>query len=217
MNIGEVIKRKRQKRNMTQAELAELLKVTPQAVSRWEMGVSYPDIAMVPKISEVLGVTADELLGLTPMEPSSVSHESREDLELILNQSQADSIFDFIPVPITGESRKVLVVDDSDFMRMMLEDILTHHGHTVLQAKGGQECLDLLQNEAVDVCVLDIGMPGMDGMEVLRRIKESQSELKVVMLSALSQESNVRQALQLGADAFVVKPFQPSCLIERIE
>ena len=217
MSIGEVIKRKRQKRNMTQAELAELLKVTPQAVSRWEMGVSYPDIAMVPKISEVLGVTADELLGLTPMEPSSVSHESREDLELILNQSQADSIFDFIPVPITGESRKVLVVDDSDFMRMMLEDILTHHGHTVLQAKDGQECLDLLQNEAVDVCLLDLGMPGMDGMEVLRRIKESQPELKVVMLSALSQESNVRQALQLGADAFVVKPFQPSCLIERIE
>lgn len=217
MNIGEVIKRKRQKRNMTQAELAELLKVTPQAVSRWEMGVSYPDIAMVPKISEVLGVTADELLGLTPMEPSSVSHESREDLELILTQSQADSIFDFIPVPITGESRKVLVVDDSDFMRMMLEDILTHHGHTVLQAKGGQECLDLLQSETVDVCLLDIGMPGMDGMEVLRRIKESWSKLKVVMLSALCQESNVRQALQLGADAFVVKPFQPTCLIERIE
>lgn len=217
MNIGEVIKCRRQKRNMTQAELAELLKVTPQAVSRWEMGVSYPDIAMVPKISEVLGVTADELLGLTPMEPSSVSHKSREDLELILNQSQADSIFDFVPVPITGESRKVLVVDDSDFMRMMLEDILTHHGHTALQAKGGQECLDLLHGEAVDVCLLDIGMPGMDGMEVLRRIKERQPELKVVMLSALSQESNVRQALQLGADAFVVKPFQPSCLIERIE
>lgn len=217
MNIGEVIKCRRQKRNMTQAELAELLKVTPQAVSRWEMGVSYPDIAMVPKISEVLGVTADELLGLTPMEPSSVSHESREDLELILNQSQADSIFDFVPGPITGESRKVLVVDDSDFMRMMLEDILTHHGHTVLQAKGGQECLDLLHGEAVDVCLLDIGMPGMDGMEVLRRIKERRPKLKVVMLSALCQESNVRQALQLGADAFVVKPFQPTCLIERIE
>ncbi|MDE5892829.1 MAG: response regulator, partial [Acetatifactor sp.] len=117
---------------------------------------------------------------------------------------------------IKGESRKVLVVDDSDFMRMMLEDILTHHGHTVLQAKGGQECLDLLRNETVDVCVLDIGMPGMDGLEVLRRIKEGQPGLKVVMLSALSQESNVRQALQLGADAFVVKPFGVECLIERV-
>lgn len=97
-----------------------------------------------------------------------------------------------------------------------MEDILTHQGHSVLQAKDGPECLDILQNEAVDVCVLDICMPGMDGIEVLRRIKEGQSELKVIMLSALSQERNVRQALQLGADAFVVKPFQAQCLIDRI-
>ena len=216
MNLGEVIKFKRKKRNMTQVELAEVLKVTPQAVSRWEMGISYPDIAIIPLISEALRVTADELLGLMPMEPSSVGHEPRENHDPVLNQSQADSIFDYVPVPITGENRKVLIVDDSDFMRMMLEDILTHHGHTVLQAKGGQECLDLLQNETVDVCVLDIGMPGMDGMEVLQRIKKGQPGLKVVMLSALSQESNVRQALQLGADAFVVKPFGAECLVERV-
>ena len=214
MNIGEVIKNRRQKRNMTQAELAETLKVTPQAVSRWEMGVSYPDIAMVPKISEVLWVSADDLLGI---KSSNASKESREDnYSTVLNQDQADSIFDYVPAPITGASKKVLVIDDADFMRMMLEDILTHQGHSVLQAKDGQESLDILQNEAVDVCVLDICMLGMDGIEVLRRIKEGQPELKVVMFSALSQERNVRQALQLGADAFVVKPFQAQCLIDRI-
>lgn len=65
----------------------------------------------------------------------------------------------------------------------------------------------MLLEEAVDVCVLDINMPGMDGLEVLRRIKTGQPGLKVVMPSALAQESNVRLALQLGADAFVVKPF----------
>lgn len=213
MNIGEVIKSKRQKRNITQAELATLLKVTPQAVSRWEMGVSYPDIAMVPKISEVLWVSADELLGI---KSSEAGQESGEAIRTILNQSQADSIFDYVPKPVTGESRRVLIVDDSDFMRMMLEDILTHHGHRVLQAKDGPECLDMVQNEAVDVCVLDIGMPGMDGMEVLRELKERQPGLRVVMLSALSQESNVQRALRLGADAFVVKPFQAECLVERI-
>lgn len=63
MNIGEVIKYRRQKRNMTQAELAELQHITSQAVSRWEMGISYPDIAMVPLISDALWVSADELLG----------------------------------------------------------------------------------------------------------------------------------------------------------
>ena len=83
-------------------------------------------------------------------------------------------------------------------MRMMLEDILT------------------LQKETVDVCLLDIRMPVMDGIEALKKIKEKHQELKVVMLSALSQESNVKLTHQLGAHSFVVKPFQVRCLIERI-
>lgn len=233
MNIGEIIKRRRQMRSMTQAELAALLNVTPQAVSRWEMGISYPDIAMVPKISGVLRVSADELLGIrlqdfpdggsgggggssgTAVWPGEY-REYQEHPEPALNQSQADSIFDYIPAPPTGEGRRVLVVDDADFMRRILEDILTRHGHTVLQAGNGQECLDILENEAVDVCVLDIVMPVMDGIETLRRIREKHPGMKTVMLSALTGESCVRQALQLGADAFVVKPFQEKCLIERI-
>ena len=213
MNIGEVIKRRRKIRNITQAELAELLNVTPQAVSRWEMGISYPDIAMVPKISEVLWVTADELLGIRPL---SAERESVEDIDAVLTQSQADSIFDYVPVYTTRKGKRVLVTDDSDYMRATLKDILIPHGHTVIQAKDGRECLNILQNETVDVCVLDIVMPVMNGIETLKRIKEGQPELKVVMLSALSQERIVKQALQLGADAFVVKPFQEECLIERI-
>ena len=117
MNIGEVIKDRRLKRKMTQTELAELLKITPQAVSRWEMGVSYPDIAMIPLISNILWVSADELLGINPSVPDPC-----------LNQDQIDSIFNF-PSSVSGEIKKVLVVDDADFMRMMLKDIVTHHGH----------------------------------------------------------------------------------------
>lgn len=237
MNIGDIIRCERQKKNMTQAELAEKLNITPQAVSRWEMGISYPDIAMLPLLSEVLRVSTDELLGIIPPDkslkaheghlgvradepesfaPSGEGRESEESSDPLLNQSQADSIFDHVPVPVSGEGKRVLVVDDADFMRMMLEDILTHHGHTVLQARDGQECLSMLLEETVDVCLLDINMPGMSGLEVLKRIKTGQPGLKVVMLSALSRESNVRLALQLGADAFVVKPFQSDCLVERI-
>ena len=232
MNIGEVIKDRRQIRKMTQTELGELLRVTPQAVSRWEMGISYPDIAMIPLISEVLCVSADELLGIQQScEDMKASGELRiraDELQVQihvnkpsvpdppLNQSQIDSIFDYVPTQATGESKKVLVVDDADFMRMMLRDIVTHHGHTFLEAKDGQEGLNILQNESVDVCVLDIGMPGMDGLEVLKRIKENHPGIKVVMLSALCNESNVKMALQLGADAFVAKPFQAECLVSRI-
>ncbi len=218
MNIGDVIKSKRQNKNMTQAELAEKLNVTPQAVSRWEMGVSYPDIAMIPLISEVLWVSADELLGIRPSYKREVQEgqESEKNADLVLNQSQVDSIFDYVPFPVSGESKKVLVVDDADFMRTILEEVLTHRGHTVLQARDGKECLSVLREKTVDVCLLDINMPGMDGLEVLRRIKTEHPGLKVVMLSAMAQESNVRKALQLGADAFVVKPFQAECVMERI-
>lgn len=223
MNIGEVIKQKRQKRNITQTELAELLHITPQAVSRWEMGISYPDIAMIPKISEILYVTADELFGIQPSFDEQKSKENlkerqkiNKECDMVLNQSQVDSIFGYTPVSISEKNKRILVVDDADFMRMMLEDILTHHGHTALHAKNGLECLNILQNETVDICLLDIGMPVMDGIETLKKIKEKYPELKVVMLSALSQESNVKLALQLGAYSFVVKPFQVNCLIERI-
>lgn len=235
MNISEVIKSRRQKRNMTQAELAALLNVTPQAVSRWEMNISYPDVVMLPKIAQALQVSADELLGIEPLE----NRESGQDKEResgcgrergtdpnreqemypndqFLNQSQADSIFDYVPVPVTGQSKRVLIVDDADFLRMTLEDILSYRGHTVLQAGNGQECLDILQKENVDVCLLDIVMPVMDGMETLRRIREEKPDLRVIMLSALSRESMVRLALQRGADAFVVKPFNEACLLERL-
>ena len=74
----------------------------------------------------------------------------------------------------------------------------------------------MLQNETVDVCVLDIVMPVMDGIETLKRIKAEHPEIRVVMLSALSQKNMVEQAFKLGADSFVVKPFQEQCLIERI-
>lgn len=220
MNIGQVIKEKRQERNMTQTELAERLNVTPQAVSRWEMGISYPDIVMVPGIAEVLRVSADELLGIQPWTHAGTERSGKEDRreqqESPLSQSQVDSIFDYVPVPLSGESKRILVADDADFMRRMLEMILTGKGHTVLQARNGRECLDILERETVDVCVLDIIMPEMDGIAALQKIREKYPEMKTVMLSALSTESCVKQALELGADAFVVKPFQEQCLLERI-
>ncbi|MDE6128002.1 MAG: response regulator, partial [Lachnospiraceae bacterium] len=79
-----------------------------------------------------------------------------------------------------------------------------------------RECLSRLQDEAAEVCRLDIFLAGMDGLEVLRRLKTGYPGLKVVMISALAQENNIRLALQLGADAFVVKPFSSECLIERV-
>ncbi len=231
MKTGNVIKEYRKLRNMTQEELATALLVTPQAVSRWETGVSYPDIAMIPEIVKVLGVSADKLLGCdnAAQDAGKEQEAAPEYQELLasvqgmddkmLNQSQIDSIFDYVPQP-DQTPKMVLVIDDSDFMRMMVTDMVSHEQHRVLQAGSGEEGLKMLKGETcgvpVDVCILDIKMPGMNGLQVLEIIKKEYPKIKVIMLSAVCSEAVVKEAMALGADGFVAKPFQAGSLLERI-
>lgn len=222
MDIGNVIKDRRTFMNLTQEELATKLNVSPQAVSRWECGISYPDIAMVPLLVRILCISADKLLGceesgtITLNEDSFLAIAKVIDTSTLLNQSQIDSIFDSFDPSNDGSSKKVLIVDDSDFMRMMLSEMLTKSGHSVVQAENGLLALRMLDNEQVDVCILDIKMPGMNGLETLEQIKKNRPEVKVIMLSAQCKEENVRRALALQADAFVAKPFQADSIIKRI-
>lgn len=209
MEIGSIIKRCRLLKELTQEDMANALGVTPQAVSRWETNISYPDVAMVPEIAKYLGVSTDKLLGC-----ESIAVDI-ENVNETLNQSQADSIFDYIPNK-SNQKRNVLVVDDAEFMRNILEDMLTRDGHTVIKAKNGQEGLEVLAKEQVDICILDIVMPGMHGIEVLEKVRETYADVEVVMLSAQSTVGNVRKSLELGAKGFVVKPFQPSSILERM-
>lgn len=222
METGSVIREYRKLRNMTQEELAAALLVTPQAVSRWETGISYPDIAMIPEIVKVLGVSADQLLGCD----NAVREAGKKQVPMaeyqesnLLNQSQIDSIFDYVPHR-DAITKTILIVDDSDFMRMMVTDMLAHEHHRILQAASGEEGLKILKGETcgvpVDVCVLDIKMPGMNGLQVLEVIKKEYPQIKVIMLSAACGEQIVKEALERGADGFVAKPFQAGSLLERI-
>lgn len=110
----------------------------------------------------------------------------------------------------------MLIVDDSDFMRMILNDILTNAGHTVVQADNGRLALKVLQKEKVDICILDILMPEMNGIDTLKQILSNTPDMPVIMLSALCSEHIVKEALEIGAKAFVAKPFQPDSITNRI-
>lgn len=222
MDIGNIVKESRIYLNLTQEELATRLSVSPQAVSRWECGISYPDIAMVPLLVKTLHISADKLLGceeqgaITMDEASLLAIAKVIDTNELLNQSQIDSIFDSVQPSSDGTSKKVLVVDDSDFMRMMLNDMLTNATHFVVQADNGLLALKILENDQIDVCILDIKMPGMNGLETLEQIKKNHPEVKVIILSAQCTEENVRRALALHADYFVAKPFQTDSIINRV-
>lgn len=217
MDIGAKIKELRTKRNLTQEELAQKLGVTAQAVSRWECGISLPDITMIPLISKTFFVPTDVLFDC------GIMLESCRDLDIdldcsgeVLNQSQIDSILEGNDIVSDRMPKKVLIVDDSDFMRMMLKDILTKSGHTVLEADNGKLALKVLEKEKIDLCILDIMMPEMNGMETLKQILANIQDLPVIMLSALCTENVVREALRIGAKAFVAKPFQANSIIKRV-
>jgi class 3 adenylate cyclase len=115
-------------------------------------------------------------------------------------------------VPVT-----VLAVDDQPTNLRLLDAVLTPHGHRVITAASGAEALALLDTEDVDLVLLDIVMPGMDGHEVCRRIRSTPATefLPVVMITASGSEQRLA-ALQSGADDFVTKPFDQSELLARV-
>lgn len=111
----------------------------------------------------------------------------------------------------------VLVVDDQEVNRRLLEAVLTPRGYRVLMADSGEEALRTLETERPDVVLLDILMPGMDGYEVCRRIRDDArtAVLPVVMITASGQQEKVR-ATEAGADDFVAKPFDQAELLARV-
>ena len=112
---------------------------------------------------------------------------------------------------------RVLVVDDAAFMRKMVSDALVKGGHEVVgEAGNGVEAIARFQELKPDLMTLDITMPEKDGLAALAEIVGADPSARVVMCSALGQESKVLEAIKLGAKDFVVKPFQPARVIEAV-
>lgn len=115
--------------------------------------------------------------------------------------------------------RKILVVDDDPTMVKLINVNLKLNNYSVVEATSGEQALDVLSKEPLDLVVLDIMMPGVDGWEVLRRIRgnpESQ-EMPVILVTAKTQDSDVIRGWELGADEYVIKPFNPLLLVEVIK
>lgn len=112
---------------------------------------------------------------------------------------------------------KVLVVDDAAFMRVRLSSLLRQAGHQVVEASNGVEAVEAYEAEKPDLVFMDITMPEMDGLEVLRRLRARDPEARVVMCTALGQQSMVIEAIKSGARDFIVKPFQPDRVLQAVQ
>jgi DNA-binding response OmpR family regulator len=111
---------------------------------------------------------------------------------------------------------RVLVVDDDSTVREVVVTYLRAGGHDVIEAADGEEALSLMQGAGADLVVLDLMLPGMDGLEVCRRIRAVR-QVPVIMLTALGSESDRVIGLELGADDYVSKPFSPRELALRVD
>jgi two-component system KDP operon response regulator KdpE len=110
----------------------------------------------------------------------------------------------------------VLVVDDELFIRRFLRTSLTSQRYHVLEADDGASALATLKDNVVDVLVLDLGLPGMDGFEVIRQLRASGSAVPIIVLSSRADEAGKVKALDLGADDYITKPFGVDELLARI-
>ncbi|MBU3076027.1 response regulator transcription factor [Clostridium estertheticum] len=110
----------------------------------------------------------------------------------------------------------VLIIDDEQEIVELIEIYLINEGYQVFKAFNGAEGLEVLANQKIDLIVLDIMMPGVDGMETCRRIRQ-QMYLPIIMLSAKSEDMDRILGLGLGADDYLSKPFNPMELIARIK
>jgi DNA-binding response OmpR family regulator len=116
-------------------------------------------------------------------------------------------------------SGNLLVVDDNEMNRDMLSRRLSRRGHTVETATDGQQALDMISKQSFDVILLDIMMPGISGIEVLKVIRQSYSaaELPVIMVTAKGDSDDVVTALKLGANDYVIKPLDFPVIIARVQ
>lgn len=111
----------------------------------------------------------------------------------------------------------ILVVEDDETLAMGLTNALEHERFTVTHCDSGEAALEAVEDDVPDVLVLDVMLPGMDGLSVLKRVKAEHPELPVILLTARSAEVDRVLGLELGADDYVVKPFSLRELIARVK
>jgi two-component system, chemotaxis family, chemotaxis protein CheY len=115
-------------------------------------------------------------------------------------------------------SSTVLICDDAIFMRTMIGDILRQAGFEVVgEAENGQQAVEKYRALRPDLVTMDIVMPDMGGIDAVREIIREDPKAKILMCSAMGQQALVIEAIQAGARDFVVKPFQPSRVLEAVQ
>lgn len=111
---------------------------------------------------------------------------------------------------------KILVIDDAAFIRMRVEKFLQRQGFDVILAENGTTGIESFKANSPDIVFLDVTMPDMTGLDVLKQIKEINKDAKVIMLTNVDQQETVMETVKLGAKGFIKKPFEEEKVLDKI-
>ena len=121
------------------------------------------------------------------------------------------------PSPHVSMNERILIVEDEVDLALGVRDALSHAGFRAEVAHDGKLALQRLRGEPFDLVVLDLMLPGMNGLDLLRELRKDRSDVRVLILTALSDEEDLIEGFQAGADDYMAKPFSPRELLARVE
>jgi DNA-binding NtrC family response regulator len=115
------------------------------------------------------------------------------------------------------EDATILVVDDEEVLRKVIHKILIKEGYDVHLASSGTEALEILSKKEIDLVITDVKMPEMDGFDLLEQMKKNYPKLGIIVMTAFGDAYTVRDALMLGADEYITKPFKSYEIVMVVE
>ncbi|MFP8954611.1 response regulator (plasmid) [Natrialbaceae archaeon A-arb3/5] len=110
----------------------------------------------------------------------------------------------------------VLIVDNSEVMRSVLRKAISEEFHVVSEAEDGAEAIEVAETHELDVIIMDIVMPGVDGIEATATIKEMHPDVKVIFCTSVTQQERMKPAIEAGADGYIKKPFENSTIQDAV-
>ena len=150
--------------------------------------------------------------------PSCLSLQLSHSIAKMANLYIPALFFTYTELVGLGLMAKVLIVEDAPFIREMIRDILESHDHEIVgEAANGLEAIEKYKALKPDVVLMDILMPGMDGLSAIMKIMEQDPKAKIIVVSALVKEALRKEAMRAGAVDFVAKPFQVERLLEAVK
>lgn len=116
-------------------------------------------------------------------------------------------------------TQTVLIVDDEPNIVIPLQFLMEQNGYNVFVAETGEYAVEAIKNQKPDIILLDIMLPGLDGFEICRMIRETPEwqNIKIILVTAMSRDADITKGLSLGADAFIIKPFSNAKVVDKVK